>query len=48
MSEPESLFYFTNKYQENPGNNIWFKKSLLGKNEVREATFESCSKQLFP
>ena len=34
MNEPESLFYFTNKHQQNPGDNLWYKKSSLGKNEV--------------
>ena len=34
MNEPESSFYFTNKHQQNRGDNIWYKKSLLGKNEV--------------
>ena len=34
MNEPESSFYFTNKHQQNPGDNIWYKKSPLGKNEV--------------
>ena len=34
MNEPESSFYFTNKHQQNPGGNISYKKSLLGKNEV--------------
>ena len=33
MNEPESLFYFTNKHKQNPGDN-WYKKSPLGKNEV--------------
>ena len=32
MNEPESSFYFTNKHQQNPGDNIWYKKSPLGKN----------------
>ena len=26
--------YFTNEHQQNPGDNIWYKKSPLGKNEV--------------
>ena len=34
MNEPESSFYFTNKHQQNPGGNISYKKSPLGKNEV--------------
>ena len=34
MNEPESSFHFTNKHQQNPGDNIWYKKSPLGKNEV--------------
>ena len=34
MNEPEFLFYFTNKHQQNPGDNIWYKKSFLGKNKV--------------
>ena len=34
MNEPESSFYFTNKHQLNPGDNIWYKKSPLRKNEV--------------
>ena len=34
MNEPESSFYFTNKQQQNPGDNIWYNKSPLGKNEV--------------
>ena len=34
MNEPESSLYFTNKHQLNPGDNIWYKKSPLGKNEV--------------
>ena len=36
MNETESLFYFTNKHQQDPGNNIWYKKSPLGKNEVEK------------
>ena len=35
MNEPQSTFYFTNKHQQNPGANILYKKSPLGKNEVR-------------
>ena len=34
MNEPGSSLYFANKHQENPGDNIWYKKSPLGKNEV--------------
>ena len=34
MNEPESSFYFTNKHQQNPGCNISYKKSPLGKNEI--------------
>ena len=34
MNEPESSFYFTIKHLQNPGDNIWYKKSPLGKNEV--------------
>ena len=34
MNEPESPFYFTIKHQQNPGDNIWNKKSPLGNNEV--------------
>ena len=34
MNELEFSLYFTNKHQQNPGYNIWFKKSPLGKNEV--------------
>ena len=34
MNEPKSSFYFTIKHQQNPGDNIWYKKSLLGNNEV--------------
>ena len=36
MNEPESSLYFTNKHQQNPGDNIWYKRSPLGKNEVRK------------
>ena len=36
ISEPESSFYFTNKHEQNPGDNIWYKKSPLGKSEVRK------------
>ena len=36
MNEPESSFYFTNKHLQNPGDNIWYKKSPLGKSEVRK------------
>ena len=32
MNEPESSFYFTNKHQQNPGDNIWYKKFPSGKN----------------
>ena len=34
MNEPESSFYSAIKYQQNPGDNIWTKKSPLGKNAV--------------
>ena len=34
MNEPESSSYFTNKYQQNPGDNISYKKSPVEKNEV--------------
>ena len=34
MNEPESSLYFAIKHQQNPGDNIWTKKSPLGKNEV--------------
>ena len=34
MNKPESAFYFAIKRQQNPGDNIWTKKSPLGKNEV--------------
>ena len=34
MKEPESALYFAIKHQQNPGDNIWTKKSPLGKNEV--------------
>ena len=34
MNEPESSFYFTNEHQQNPGDNIWYKKFLIEKNEV--------------
>ena len=34
MNKPESSFYFINKHQKNPGDNIWYKKAPLGKNEV--------------
>ena len=34
--EPESAFYFAIKHEQNPGDNIWYKKSLFGKNEVGE------------
>ena len=34
MNEPESSFYFTNKHQLNPADNIWYKKSSLEKNEI--------------
>ena len=34
MNEPEFLFYFTIKQQQNPGDKIWTKKSPLRKNEV--------------
>ena len=30
-NEPQSSFYFTNKHQENPGDNIWYKMSPLEK-----------------
>ena len=33
-NEPESAFYLGIKHQQNPGDNIWTKKSPLGKNEV--------------
>ena len=33
-NESESAFYFAIKHQQNPGDNIWTKKSPLGKNEV--------------
>ena len=36
MNEPESAFYFAIKHQKNPGDNIWYEKSLLGRNEVRK------------
>ena len=36
MNEPESSFYFTNKHQQNPSDNIWNMKSPLGKSEVRK------------
>ena len=36
MNEPESSFHFTNKHQQNAGDNIWYKKSPLEKNEVRK------------
>ena len=32
--ESESSFYFIIKHQQNPDDNIWCKKSPLGKNEV--------------
>ena len=44
MNEPEFLFYFTNKHQLNPGDKIWYKKSLR-EEWSRKDTFESCSKQ---
>ena len=34
MNEPESSFYFTNKHQQYPGDNIWCKKSPIEKYEV--------------
>ena len=34
MNEPESLFYFTKKYQQNPVDDICYNKSPLEKNEV--------------
>ena len=34
MNEPESAFYFAIKHQQNPSDNIWTKKSPLGKHEV--------------
>ena len=34
MNERESSFYFTNKQQQNPGDNSWYKKSPLAKNVV--------------
>ena len=33
-NESESTFYFSIKHQQNPGDNIWTKKSVFGKNEV--------------
>ena len=36
MNEPESSFSFTIKHQQNPGDNIWYKKCPLGKNEVEK------------
>ena len=34
MNEPECSMYFTNKHQQNPDDNICYKKSPLGKSEV--------------
>ena len=42
MNEPESSFFFDSKHKQNADDNIWYKKSPLGKNEV---SFESCLKQ---
>ena len=41
MSEPESSFYFTNKHQQNPGDNIRYEKSPLGENEVRKPVLKA-------
>ena len=45
MNEPETAFDFAMKRQQNPGNNISYKKSPLGKNEVGKPLLKSCSKQ---
>ena len=42
MNEPESSFYFTNKHQENPGDNIWYYKSPF-----TELVFQSYSIQTY-
>ena len=34
MNEAQSSFSFTINHQKNPDDNIWYKKSPLGKNEV--------------
>ena len=41
MNEPESAFYFTLKNQKNPGDNIWYKKSPSGKNEVKKPVLKA-------
>ena len=41
MNEPESLFYFANKHQQYPGDNIWYKKSPVEKNEVMKVLFKA-------
>lgn len=34
MNQPESPFYLAIKHQRNPNDNIWYKRSPLGKNEI--------------
>ena len=41
MHYPESSFYFAIKYQQNPDDSIWGKKSPLGKNEVVKLLLKS-------
>ena len=41
MNEPESSFYFTNTHQQIPDDNIGYKKSSLGKNEVRKLVLKA-------
>ena len=48
MNEPESSFYFTNKHQLNPGNNIWYKKSPLGKKKLGKALLKAALNNSVP
>ena len=41
MNDQESSFYFPIKHQQNPNNNIWHQKSLLGKKEVVKLLLET-------
>ena len=41
MNEKESSFYFTNKHQQNPDDNIWYMKSPSGENESGKAVLKA-------
>ena len=47
MNEPESSFYFPIKHQQNPHDNIWTKKSPLGKNEVGKPLLKAARSKQF-